>query len=94
MRGAHGGRMMGGAGVARGHSTMLDMDTGEPVRMVIELYCGSCAFVRYIHSQLESDTHQDRSEEVWYMCVDCLSRKEIQQKYARWDLAAFSVGNG
>ena len=80
--------MMGGTGATRGHSTMLDMDTGEPVRMVIELYCGSCAFVRYMHSQLESDTHQD-SEEVWYMCVDCLSQKEIQQKYARWDLAGF-----
>ena len=80
---------MSGAGLARGRSAMLDMDTGEPVRMIIELYCGSCAFLRYIHSQLESDDRQDRSGEVWYMCVDCLSQKEIEQKYARWDLAGF-----
>ena len=57
--------------------------------MIIELYCGSCAFVRYIHSQLESDARQDRTAEVWYMCVDCLSRKEIEQKYVKWDLASF-----
>ena len=80
---------MSGAGSERDRSAPLDMDTGEPVRMIIELYCGSCAFLRYIHSQLESDDRQDRSGEVWYMCVDCLSQKEIQQKYARWDLAGF-----
>ena len=61
--------------------------------MVIELYCGSCAFVTYIHShcQLESNTHQDGVPDVWYMCIDCLqvSQKEIEQKYAKWGLACF-----
>ena len=62
---------------------------GGSVRMVLELYCGSCAFVRYIHSQLELEAQRDGIAEVWYMCVDCLSQKEIEQKYVKWDLASF-----
>lgn len=80
---------MGSNVAERPGSSAQSMDAGGSVRMIIELYCGSCAFVRYIHSQLELCAHQDRATEVWYMCVDCLSRKEIEQKYVRWDLASF-----
>ena len=81
--------MMGGAGIGRAGSAARGMDLGGSVRMIIELYCGSCAFVRYIHSQLELEAQRDGTAEVWYMCVDCLSQNEIEQKYAKWDLASF-----
>lgn len=74
---------MGSIGTGGTSSTAQGMDVGGPMRTVIELYCGSCALVRYIHSQLESNTHQDGVPDVWYMCIDCLSQKEIEQKYAK-----------
>ena len=80
---------MSDSGIGGAGSAAQDMDMGGSVQIVLELYCGSCAFVRYIHSQLELEARRDGVAEVWYMCVDCLSRKEIEQKYMRWDLASF-----
>ena len=81
--------MMGSTGVGRDGSTAQSTARDGSVRMVLELYCGSCAFAKYIYSQLEREAYQEGVGEVWYICVDCLSRKEIEQKYRKWDLASF-----
>ena len=50
-------------------------------RLVLELYCGSCSFARFVQSQLRWSA--------WYICIDRLPRQELERKYQAWDLKAF-----
>ena len=57
-------------------------DLGEERhKVVIELYCGSCSFARFMNSVLRWTA--------WYICIDRLPQHELERKYQAWDLAGF-----
>ena len=57
-------------------------DLGEERhKVVIELYCGSCSFARFMNSVLRWSA--------WYICIDRLPQHELERKYQAWDLAGF-----
>ena len=57
-------------------------DSGEARhKVVIELYCGSCSFARFMNSELRWSA--------WYVCIDRLPQDELERKYQAWDLKSF-----
>ena len=51
------------------------------LKVVIELYCGSCSFACFMNSELRWSA--------WYICIDRLPQHELEQKYQAWDLKGF-----